>query len=248
MAYEDLKEKTILITGGATGIGQAMVKAFAENGSEVFFCDLKDEAGNHLATNFPNAHFQNVDMTQKSAVKDWVIKCGEDQGKIDVVVNNVANDERCDFETTQLDQITDLFEVNYFSTLYTIQPAIVYLKKGSLKSVINFGSITYHLGEEQLSAYMPAKAALSGLTRGLARELGGHGIRVNLLSPGWVMTEKQLQYRLTPEDLANLKTWQCDPRRIQPYEIANVALFLASESSAAITGQTILADRGWSHV
>lgn len=246
---DDLRDKIVLITGGATGIGASTVRAFSSHSSTVYFSDVNAKDGESLSSELGSGvHFSKIDMSEEGEVREWVEFCGNENGRIDCVVNNVGNDERCDFISSDLADIKSQFELNYYSALHTIHPALKYLKKGSLKSIINYGSVTYHLGEAELSGYVPAKAALYGLTRTLARELGKDGIRVNLLSPGWVMTEKQLEQRLTPESLKFLENAQCDPRKIQPEEISKLVLFLASHASAAITGQNILADRGWTHV
>ena len=146
--------------------------------------------------------------------------------------------------TTQ--QWDNVFALNIRSFVITAQQSRQYMSAGG-GSIINFSSITHHLSPAAMSAYVATKSGIIGLTRSLARELGPERIRVNTLAPGWIMTERQLQQFVTPAVKRMLKKEQCIPDLIQPEEIADVALFLASDASSAITGQELLADRGWAH-
>jgi NAD(P)-dependent dehydrogenase (short-subunit alcohol dehydrogenase family) len=243
--YTDLSERTILITGGANGIGQAMVEAFARQGAHVHFCDIDKKAGEALAGRVGTSTFTFVDLTKESAVRRWIAATAKKRGQIHGLINNAASDPRIPLQKMTSKQWDQLFARNLKAHFLTAQAASPHMKKGA--SIINFSSITVHVTPAEMTAYVSTKAGIQGFTRSLARELGPLGIRVNTLSPGWVMTPRQLKEFVTPSVKRMIKRVQCIPDLIQPSEIANVALFLASESSSAMTGQELLADRGWAH-
>lgn len=240
-AYEDLKSAAVVITGGANGIGAAMVRAFTAQGAEVFFCDVDSKAGMALAKE-TGAQFKRVDLRREAEVKRWIGGVGKG---IRVLVNNAARDPRIDLSGMSVEDWDDLFATNIRAYFLMARECAPRMRKGA--SIINFSSITFHVGPAAMSAYVATKAGAIGFTRSLARELGPRGIRVNTISPGWIMTERQMRMYVTPAVKRLIRRSQCLPDRILPEEIAGVALFLASEASSAITGQEILADRGWAH-
>ena len=239
-SYPDLRDANVLITGGANGIGAAMVRSFHEQGARVFFCDVDRAAGTRLAKQL-NVAFNHADLRDESAVKAWI----ESVGRIQVLINNAARDPRRPIEKITRQEWDDLFATNLRALLFTCKAAARRMKPGT--AIINFSSITFHIAPAEMTAYVATKAAILGFTRSLARELGPRRIRVNAISPGWVMTERQVRDYVTPAVKRLIRRSQCIPDRIQPEEIARVALFLASNASAAITGQELLADRGWAH-
>lgn len=244
--YEDLRKKTVLVTGGANGIGAATVRAFHEQGAQVFFCDKDDSAGKALALELPGTFFARVDLLKENQIVRWVKKVLARSPAIHVLVNNAAFDPRIPLENTTARAWDNLLALNlraYFLCAREVAPHM----PRRLSAIINLSSITYHQGPAQMSAYVASKSAIIGLTRSLARELGRRGIRVNTLSPGWVMTDRQLREHVRAETKRLIKASQCIPDLLQPGEMAHVILFLASECSSAITGQEILADRGWFH-
>lgn len=246
--YTDLSGKTVLITGGANGIGRAMVRRFAAQKARVQFCDVDVAAGEALAAELGHAaNFSEADLTVESQVRDWVdqIATASDDSQIDVLVNNAARDPRIPLEQLTMKEWDSIFALNLRAAIIAVQQSVPNMPSGS--AIINFSSITHHLSPAAMSAYVSTKSAMIGLTRSLARELGGKGIRVNTLSPGWTMTERQLAEHVTDEVKAQLAKEQCIPTLLEPEEIADVALFLASHTSRAITGQEILADHGWAH-
>lgn len=246
--YVDLKDQCVIITGGATGIGEALVRAFAAQESHVHFCDIEEEAGRELAKTLgENVQFSNVDLTEEAEVVRWIKEIADEHQKIKVLLNNAAQDSRVSLEDTTMDRWDALTKVNLRAAYLCTQQAFPYMKNNAA-SIINFGSVTFQLGEAGLSAYVTAKGATVAMSRSLARELGPHHIRVNTLSPGWVMTEKQLRLHVNDEVKEMLFRDQCIPTLIEPEEIAEVALFLASEASLAITGQNIAVNRGWTHI
>jgi NAD(P)-dependent dehydrogenase (short-subunit alcohol dehydrogenase family) len=245
-AYEDLRDATIVITGGANGIGAAMVRAFHNQHALVFFCDVDVAAGEALANALgTGASFARVDLTREGQVVSWVKRIVKQSGTVRALVNNAARDPRIPLENASAKQWDELFATNlraYFLMAREVAPRI---ERGG--SIINFSSITFHIAPAAMSAYVATKGGALGFTRSLARELGPRGIRVNTISPGWIMTERQLREFVTPEVKRLIRRSQCMPDLIQPEDIAEVALFLASNASRAITGQEILADRGWAH-
>ena len=246
--YPDLKNQSVLITGGATGIGEALVRAFAGQGARVFFCDIQEEAGQELASDLgEQAHFARVDLTEEEQVVDWIQGIADEEGAIRVLLNNAAQDSRVPLHETTMDRWDHLTRINLRSAYLCIQQAAPYMRNNDA-SIINFGSVTFQLGEAGLSAYVTAKGAIVAMSRSLARELGKDNIRVNTLSPGWVMTEKQLRLYVNDEVKERIYHAQCIPTLIETDEIAQVALFLASNASRAITGQNIAVNRGWTHL
>lgn len=246
MHLPELRDAVVLITGGANGIGAAMVRAFCAQGAEVFFCDVDARKGKALERERkPLARFAKVDLTQEREIVAWIGGIAEARRRIDVLVNNAARDPRIDFATMTAAQWDALHAVNLRACFLTAREAARFMKPGA--SIINFASIVFHEGPAALTAYTASKGGVIAFTRSLARALGPRRIRVNTLSPGWVMTERQLRMFVTPAVKRRIRQAQCVPDLITPEEIADVALFLASDASRAITGQEILADRGWHH-
>lgn len=244
--YSDLKDKAVLITGGAAGIGASMVRAFREQGAQVFFCDVDSGAGQKLAREFSGGvTFQAVDLLKEVQITRWIKAVTRQVGTISVLVNNAAADPRIPLTETSTADWDRLFARNLRAYFLTCRAAVPHMRAGA--AIVNFSSITVHLAPADMTAYVATKAGIQGFTRSLARELGPQRIRVNTLSPGWVMTERQLRQFVTPATKRMIRKSQCVPDLIQPGEIADVALFLASDASRAVTGQEILVDRGWAH-
>src|SRR5204862_1696129 len=228
------------------GIGAAAVLSFDAQDARVFFCDLDVRAGKGLAKQLrERAHFTRIDLRQERDVCTWVRDVARKIGNIRVLVNNAANDPRIPLKGHTIEQWDELFARNLRSMFLMARETVPFMSPGG--SIINLASITFHIAPAQMSAYVATKGGVLGFTRSLAREVGPLGIRVNAVSPGWVMTERQLRDYVTPAVKRLIRRSQCTPALIQPDEIANVILFLSSNSSASITGQEILADRGWAY-
>jgi NAD(P)-dependent dehydrogenase (short-subunit alcohol dehydrogenase family) len=244
--YGDLRDQTVVITGGANGIGEAMVKAFAAQGARVFFCDVDERAGNRLVLELgEKVSFARVDLCREAEVARWVKEIAKSAGTVHALVNNAARDPRMKLDKMSAQDWDDLFATNLRAYFLMAREVAPHMRAGG--SIINFSSITFHIAPAEMSAYVATKAAAIGFTRSLARELGPRRIRVNTISPGWIMTKRQLKEFVTPEVKRLIHKSQCIPDLLQPEDIAEVALFLASDASRAITGQEILADRGWAH-
>ena len=242
--YDELAGRLVLITGGANGIGRAMVEAFHVQEAMVCFCDLDEKAGARLSKRLGDrAEFAKVNLTSEAEIKRWVARIAKRHGDIHVLINNAARDPRIALEDVTAKAWDDLFAINIRAHFLACREASLYLAKGA--SIVNFSSITFYTAPVNMSAYVATKAAAIGLTRSLARELGHRRIRANTISPGWIMTERQLSDHVTPAVKRQIRREQCIPDLNQPDEVADVALFLASDSSRAVTGQEILVDRGW---
>lgn len=242
--YPDLRDSVTLVTGGANGIGAATVTAFREQEARVFFCDVDAAAGRALAKT-SGAVFTRVDLREEKQIKRWIAGIARQTGHIDALVNNAANDPRIALKDLTLAKWDELFAINLRAAFLCSREAAPHMGSGA--SIINLASITWHLAPARMSAYVATKGGVLGFTRALGRELGARRIRVNAVSPGWIMTERQLRQYVTPAVRRLIRSSQSVPDLIQPIEIAEVILFLASEASKAITGQEILADRGWMH-
>lgn len=245
--YPDLRNRSVVVTGGANGIGEAIVRAFHAQEAVVHFCDTDTVAGKALASELgERALFTPVDLMREAQIVRWVHRITKGGKPIHALVNNAARDPRMKLESMSVKDWDDLFATNlraYFLMAREVSPA---LPKGT-GAIINFASITFHIAPAPMTAYVATKGGILGFTRSLARELGPRGIRVNTVSPGWVMTERQLQEFVTPAVKRLIRRSQCIPHLLQPAEVAEVVLFLASEASRAITGQELLVDRGWAH-
>ncbi len=244
--FDDLKNLAVLLTGGANGIGAATVRAFQEQGARVYFCDRDKVAGKALAAELNNTQFDQVDLTREKEIVHWIRGIKKEESQIHVLVNNAAIDPRIPLADLTTKQLDHQYEVNlrpYFICAREIVPHMP--PRGG--SIINLSSVTFHNAPAHMSAYVATKAAIIGFTRALARELGPKQIRVNTVSPGWVMTERQMREYVDAKARHLIRNSQCIPDLLQPREIAEVILFLASNTSSAITGQEILADRGWEY-
>jgi NAD(P)-dependent dehydrogenase (short-subunit alcohol dehydrogenase family) len=245
--YSDLRDQTVLVTGGANGIGAAIVRAFHALGAQVFFCDTDADAGHSLAKELgERTSFTRVDLTRETQIVRWVQKITKSGKPVRVLVNNAARDPRMTLESMSAKDWDALFATNLRACFLMARETVPHMTDGS-GAIINLASITFHKGPAAMSAYVATKGGVMGFTRSLARELGPRGIRVNTVSPGWIMTARQLKQFVTPAVKRLIRESQCIPELLQPEDIADVVLFLASRASRAITGQEILADRGWAH-
>lgn len=246
-AYPDLHDAIVLVTGGANGIGTAMVRSFHSQNARVYFCDTDAAAGQSLAKELgERAVFTRVDLTREAQIVRWVKQVTKGGRPVHVLVNNAARDPRMALDSMSAKDWDDLFATNLRAYFLMARETAPHMTEGA-GAIINLASITFHIAPAAMSAYVATKGGALGFTRSLARELGPRGIRVNTVSPGWIMTERQLKQFVTPAVKRLIRRSQCVPKLLQPEDIAEVVLFLASNASRAITGQEILADRGWAH-
>lgn len=247
--YASLVDRTVFITGGATGIGASLVEHFVAQGSRVAFVDIDAAAGNALADRLRDARnaplFIIADLTDIDAVARAIEAIRAQLGPITVLVNNAANDQRHSIESVTAESWDHGIAVNLRHQFFTAQNVIPDMKQAGGGSIINFGSISWMLKQGGMPVYTTAKAAIQGLTRSLARDLGPFNIRVNTIAPGWVMTERQVKLWLTDQGREDIARGQCINRPLLPEHIAHMALFLAADDSAMCTAQNFIVDGGW---
>jgi NAD(P)-dependent dehydrogenase (short-subunit alcohol dehydrogenase family) len=248
--YPSLKDRVVLITGGATGIGEALVRAFAHQSARVAFFDVQDEAAVALRNELSVAGcaaplYLHCDLTDVAALKESVERVIAATGTVDVLVNNAANDQRHATEEVTPEFFDRGIAINLRPQFFMIQSVLPAMKKAGRGSIINMSSISWIIPTTGLPVYIAAKAAIVGLTRTLAHELGPEGIRVNAVLPGAIATEKQKRLVYTPEYSEKILANQALKRQIQPEDVARLALFLAADDSSAITNQSYVIDGGW---
>lgn len=247
--YTDLKDKTVLISGGASGIGEAMVCAFARQGAKVAFVDMAKSQGEQLAAQLlAEGHrvgFAHCDITDESAYKEAIGRFAQTLGPVNVLVNNAANDVRHTLDEVDSETFDKLISVNLKHAFFAARAVVPMMKAAGEGAIINLGSIGWMMASSGYPVYAASKAATHGMTRALARELGPWRIRVNTLVPGWVMTEKQLAFWVDDAARELISRSQCLPGNVEPFHIANMALFLASEASSMCSAQNFIVDGGW---
>ncbi len=247
--YPSLQDRSVLITGGATGIGAALVQAFAQQGARVGFIDLDAAAGTSLVAGLAGQRhapvFAAADLTDTNALTQAISTLRMQIGPITVLINNAANDRRHALEATTPDLWDAGIAVNLKHQFFAAQAVLPDMRAQGGGSIINLGSISWKLKQGGMPVYTTAKAAVQGLTRCLARDLGPFGIRVNTLVPGWVMTDKQLRLWVTEASHEEIRRGQCLSAPLLPAHIASMALFLAADDSAMCTAQDFVVDGGW---
>ena len=247
--YSDLAEKVVLVTGGASGIGEAIVRRFAQQKSTVVFFDIKVEEGHRLARELSaeglSAHFLSVDVTDIPALRAGIADARKAHGPINVLINNAAHDERHSTEEMTPEYWDDRVAVNLKHCFFAAQAVLPDMKAAKAGAIINFSSISWMAGQGGMAAYTASKSGMLGLTRSLARDYGPYNIRVNAVAPGWIMTQRQIDKWLTPQGEEELMRRQCLKRKLVPDEVAKFVVFLASDEASACTSQHYVVDGGW---
>jgi D-xylose 1-dehydrogenase len=242
--YPSLRGRVAFVSGGATGLGAEFVAQLAAQGMRVGFVDIQDDAGHALAEEVGGL-YRHCDVRDVEALQDAIAAAGEELGPVTVLVNNAANDKRQSVETLSVAEWDEFMEINLRHHFFATQAVVPMMREAGLGSVVNMGSISPHIDLMDLPVYITAKAGIEGLTRTLARELGPHGIRVNCVMPGWVMTERQLTQWITPEAEEAIQRNQCLPQKLYPDDVARLVLWLAAEDSRSCTAQRWVVDGGW---
>jgi NAD(P)-dependent dehydrogenase (short-subunit alcohol dehydrogenase family) len=247
--YPDLESKSVLVTGGGSGIGEAIVQAFARQKSKVGFIDINAEASRKVTQGLEGAggsvHFEHCDLTDIGALRASIARIREAHGPISILVNNAAHDERHKAEDVTPEYWDGRIAVNLKHQFFAAQAVLPDMKALGGGSIVNFGSTSWMIGQGGMAAYTAAKSGVIGLTRSLARDFGAFNIRVNAIAPGWIMTQRQIDLWLTPEAEKELMQRQCLKRKLYPPEIAKFVLFLSSEEAGACTNQHYVVDGGW---
>jgi D-xylose 1-dehydrogenase len=249
-SYPSLRDVCVLVTGGATGIGAALVEQFAVQGSRVAFFDLDEAgAGKLIEAISPRVAYSPIflrcDLTDTAALRMAVKEVESQLGAIRTLVNNAANDDRHRFAEITPEYWDQRMDINLRHHFFAAQAVVLGMTRAGGGSIINMSSIAWMIPSTGLPAYVTAKAGIVGLTRTLAKELGSANIRVNAVSPGAIMTERQRRLWMTPDYIAEIMQRQSLKRELLPDDVARLVLFLASEDSSAITGQNFVIDGGW---
>jgi NAD(P)-dependent dehydrogenase (short-subunit alcohol dehydrogenase family) len=243
--YPSLKDTSVVITGGASGIGEYLVRGFAEQGARVGFVDIDAARGAALAADLGGAvRFAACDLRDIAALKRAVAELKAAQGPATVLVNNAARDDRHGWEDVTPDYYDERIATNLRHMFFAIQAVAPDMVAAGRGSIINMGSNSWWEAGGGMPVYTTAKAAVHGMTRSFARDLGPHRIRVNTVVPGWVMTERQKQLWVTPEKLDAQLRRQCLPDPIDPVYLARMVLFLASDDSTMCTANNFMVEAG----
>ncbi|MGJ5038012.1 SDR family NAD(P)-dependent oxidoreductase [Bradyrhizobium sp. HKCCYLRH3059] len=246
--YPSLKDRAVLVTGGGSGIGEAIVRNFLGQGARVGFIDIDLEASQQLLASLPaeaKVHFAHADLRDIGALRAAVAGARAALGPITILVNNAARDDRHAIEDVTPDYWDERIAVNLKHQFFAAQAVAPDMIQAGGGAIVNLGSVSWVLGQGNMPCYTTAKSAIQGLTRALARDLGPNNVRVNSILPGWIMTERQQRLWLTPEGEAELMRRQCLKRKLVPDDIARVVLFFAADDSGACTNQNYIVDGGW---
>ena len=250
--YPSLQNKVVVITGGASGIGENIVEHFIMQKSRVAFLDIEEKLGNDLVNKLENkynlrATFIKCNLKNINEIRKSVQLIREQIGPIYTLVNNAANDERHDLDSVTPEYWDDRMSINLKHYFFTTQAVYKDMKKIGSGTIINIGSFSWMLAQGGMPGYTTAKSAIMGLTRTLARDLGEYNIRVNCVVPGWIITERQKKMWLTPEIEKKQLERQCIKRMLKPDDISKAVLFFASDQSSGCTAQNYVVDGGIVH-
>ena len=247
--YPSLRDRVVFITGGASGIGAEHVEQFAAQGAQVAFVDIADDAAHDVVAKVEAAGhqaplYQHCDLKDIAALRAAITESARRLGPITVLVNNAANDQRHRFEEVTVEYWDERQATNLRHQFFAIQTVAPMMRAAGGGSIINFGSVSWHSLQGGMPAYTTTKAAVEGLTRGMARDLGPDRIRVNTVIPGWIMTERQITLWLTPEAEQDLMRLQCLKEKLVPADVTRLVLWLASDDSRMCTAQLWVVDAG----
>jgi NAD(P)-dependent dehydrogenase (short-subunit alcohol dehydrogenase family) len=246
--YPDIAGRVVLVTGGATGIGEAQVRAFADNGAKVAFLDVQSEHGGALAAELTregaSVAFIDCDLLDLDALTSAIDRVRRTLGPVYALINNAAVDRRHGFDAITAEDFTWMMNANLRHVVFAAQKVIPHMRELGLGSIVNTSSVAWMRGIADLELYSAAKAAIVGFTNSLAREVGAYRIRVNAIAPGNVPTPRQRQLWLDPAGEQRMLALQCLPDRIEPQDVAQAALFLCSDAGRAITKQCIAINAG----
>lgn len=248
--YGSLQGKRVFITGGGSGIGESLVAEFAAQGALVAFVDIAVEASEALCRRLAEAGltaplFRHCDITDIASLQAVMAELAQKLGDFDILVNNAANDQRHQAQDVTLEYWNERIAINQRPMFFTCQAVFEGMKRQGGGSIINVSSISWHMKSGGYPVYATTKAAVVGLTRGLARDYGAHNIRVNTVTPGWVMTQRQIELWVDDAAEVEIKKSQCLPSKLMPQDIAAMVLFLASDDGAMCSSQEFIVDAGW---
>jgi D-xylose 1-dehydrogenase len=247
--YSELENRVVLVTGGGSGIGESIVREFARQRSRVAFldnaCGVSRALADGLTAEGFQVHFEPCDLRKVAALRSAIAAVRQRLGPIEVLINNAAHDERHASDTLTEQLWDDGIAINLKQQFFCAQAVLPDMQAAGSGSIVNMGSFSWILGQGGMAVYTASKSAILGLTRSLARDYGPHGVRVNAVAPGWIMTARQLEKWVTPEVEAEIMARQCLKRTLQPVDIARFVVFLASDEASACTNQHYIVDGGW---
>ena len=247
--YPSLRDKVVLITGGGGGIGAALTRRFAEQGSKVAFLDIADGPSEKLVAELKDAGrsvvYRHCDLRDIGQLREAIKAVSDALGPISILLNNAAHDERHPTPEVTPEYFDERIAVNLKHQFFAAQAVLPGMQAAQHGVIINFGSLSWMIGQGGMAVYTAAKSAVLGLTRSLARDYGKDNIRVLSVAPGWIMTERQLALWMTPEGDKERLDRQCLKRPLVPDDVARATLFFASDEAGAITNQSVLVDGGW---
>jgi len=248
--YPSLKGRSVFVTGGGSGIGASIVKAFALQRARVAFIDIAQDASRSLAQELVDAQltppwWEVCDVRDVAALQSAIERAASSVGDFSVLVNNVASDDRHTLESVTVDYWDQRMAINQRPAFFAIQAVVPGMKRLGGGSIVNLGSSGWQLKSAGYPCYAVAKSSVNGLTRGLASPLGAHRIRINTVTPGWVMTDRQIKLNLDAQNEQALRKAQCLPDLLQSEDIARMVLFLASDDAAMCSAQEFKVDAGW---
>jgi NAD(P)-dependent dehydrogenase (short-subunit alcohol dehydrogenase family) len=249
-SYPSLRDRVVFITGGGSGIGGSMVEHFVAQGARTAFVDIDQAASAALCERLDagvrhKPLFIHCDVRDIDALRGAIAKVRDAFGDVSVLVNNAARDDRHRMEEVTVEYWDERVAVNLRHQFFASQACAEHMKRLGGGSIVNFGSVSWMTRTGGMPAYTTSKAAVQGLTRGLARDLGPFNIRVNTVVPGWVMTERQRTLWLTAEGERQMDEQQCLPGRLHGPDLARMVLFLAADDSRMCTAQNFIVDAGW---
>jgi NAD(P)-dependent dehydrogenase (short-subunit alcohol dehydrogenase family) len=249
-SFPSLNGRRVFVTGGGSGIGAAMVGAFAAQGARVAFIDVAAESSAALARRVeasgqPAPWWRRCDVRDIGALQQAIADAAAALGDFHVLVNNVASDDRHTLESVTPEYFDNRMAINERPAFFAIQAVVPGMKRLGQGAIVNLGSTGWQSKASEYPCYAIAKSSVNGLTRGLAKTLGAHRIRINTVSPGWVMTERQVTKWLTPAGEDDIARNQCLPDKLLPEDIARMVLFLASDDGRMCTAQEFTVDAGW---
>ena len=248
--YPSLRGRVVVVTGGASGIGESIVEAFAMQGAQVAFLDIQDAPAGQLIDNIQNAGFPEpvyfrCDLSDVGALEATMSRVLARFSTVDVLVNNAGNDSRHSLDEVTAEYWDRSMAVNLRQQFFMAKAVIPAMKRAGRGSIVNISSISWVIPSTDVPVYVTAKAAIVGMTRSLAHQFGADNIRVNCVMPGAIMTERQKRLWYTEAYTAEILASQALKRMLQPEEVARLVLFLAADDSSAITNQSYIVDGGW---
>lgn len=241
----EFTDKVAVVTGGSDGLGLDFCRALCEAGSEVYFCARNAERGAAVEQLLgKRAHYFQADLADATQIQAFAAFIKKEAGRVDYLINNIAIDDRIEFSALDAETCDRMWHINLRSALLMTRACLELLYVGKGKSIVNIGTTNWMLGLEPFTLYNATKSGITGFTRSLARELGHKGVRVNQVSPGWIMTEKQLREHVSAQDKEDLLRDQALKFLMKPEHLTPPVLFLLSSDAAGISGQNLVVDGG----